>query len=94
STVGSFDLINDWEATDRLDFGGAGVSYTESTQADFTTAETFANAQIAAGVDVVAVQVGTDVVIFTDNAADNGTYEDAVVLVGRSVNDISDTNIV
>ncbi|MDP3659947.1 calcium-binding protein, partial [Phenylobacterium sp.] len=95
STVGSFDLINDWEATDRLDFAAAGVTYTESTQADFATAETFANGIIGAGTaDVVAVQVGSDVVVFVDTGANNGTYEDAVVLVGRTINDISDTNIV
>ncbi|MDP3175098.1 MAG: calcium-binding protein, partial [Phenylobacterium sp.] len=95
STVGSFDLINDWEATDRLSFpGAASLNYTESTQADFATAETFANAQIAGGAAVVAVQVGTDVVVFADTGGNAGTYEDAIVLVGRTINDISSTNYV
>jgi len=40
------------------------------------------------------VQVGSDVVVFTDTGANNGAYEDAMVLVGRTINDISDTNLV
>jgi Ca2+-binding RTX toxin-like protein len=93
------DRITDWAAEDRLFFAdgsnvpvGAGTSgnYMESTQADYATALTFANGQIAAGtVNYVAVQVGADVVVFADSAGNNGTADSAVLLVGRSLADIA-----
>jgi len=93
------DRITDWAAEDRLFFAdgsnvpvGAGTSgnYVESTQADYATALTFANGQIAAGtVNYVAVQVGADVVVFADSAGNNGTADSAVMLVGRSLADIA-----
>ncbi|MDB5449807.1 MAG: hemolysin-type calcium-binding region protein, partial [Phenylobacterium sp.] len=49
----------------------------------------------------VAVQVGSDVVVFSDSIAASGTNgtvnagaEDAVVLVGRSLADIDFSNII
>jgi hypothetical protein len=44
-------------------------------------------------IDYVVVQVGGDVVVFADTGALN-TADDAVVLVGRTLADISADNIV
>ena len=55
---------------------------------------TLANSQIAGGVvDYVVIQVGSDVVVFCDTAGNNGSAEDAVVLVGRTLADIGAGNI-
>ena len=93
TTIGSQDLILDWGSTVRINFSGAGTSYTEASVGDVASAVAFANAQIAAGIDVVAVQVGTDVMVFADTDGLDGNYEDAVILVGRTIADISDANI-
>jgi Ca2+-binding RTX toxin-like protein len=98
-TAGSLDQILDWQATDALHFaaGGAatdGVNYIELTAASYDAALALANGQIAGGVvNYVVVQVGSDTVVFTDTGNDNGTAEDAVVLVGRTLADISAANI-
>ena len=42
---------------------------------------------------MVAVQVGSDVIVFADNGNDNGGFDDAVILVGRTLADISGANI-
>ena len=45
-------------------------------------------------VAAVAVQIGADVVVFADSGADNGSADDAVALVGRTLADISTANFV
>lgn len=101
ASAADLDRITDWAAEDRFLFvdgantptgaGSAGV-YVESTQADFAAALSFANGQIAAGQNYVAVQVGADVIVFADSAGDNGTADSAVMLVGRSLADIASDN--
>ncbi|HXA37669.1 MAG TPA: calcium-binding protein [Phenylobacterium sp.] len=90
------DVITDWSSTDTLTFahGPVGASdYVETTAADFTTAATTANGLIAAGTaNVVVVAVGADVVVFADSGNDNGVADDAVILQGRSLADISINN--
>ena len=91
-TPGFLDQVTDWQTGDSLTFGGATgtiTNYLESSATDYAAAQTFANAQINGGVvDYVAVQVGTSVVVFADSGNNNGTAEDAVVLVGRTLADI------
>src|SRR5207253_3082995 len=102
TVAGSLDQIRDWESTDTIDFtnaalvAGNGTNYAlEATAPDYATAKAAADSAIAGGViDYYVVQVGTDVVVFADSNNDNGTADDAVVLVGRSLNDIGPGNIV
>lgn len=98
TTAAGLDRITDWASEDRLFFAdgsntpaGAGTAgnYVESTQADYAAALNFANGQIAAGQNYVAVQVGADVIVFADSAANNGTADSAVMLVGRTLADIA-----
>uniref|UniRef100_UPI00398304FD hypothetical protein n=1 Tax=Phenylobacterium sp. TaxID=1871053 RepID=UPI00398304FD len=89
TAIGVWDIITDWNDTDTIDFQGiVAGSYAEATAADFTAAVTLANAAIAGGTDVVAVQVGADVIVFADSANNNGTADDAVALIGRTLADI------
>lgn len=94
-TAGALDVIGDWSSEDALAFTGlaASATYEEATAADYASALTLANGRIAGGVDVVAVQVGADVVVFADNANDNGQADDAVVLTGRGLGDIAAANL-
>lgn len=89
-TFAAADTIGDWTVSDHLRLRASiGTGYAETTAADFTAALATAQAQIAAGqIEVVAVQVGSDVVVFTD--ASPGTAVDTItVLVGRTLADIS-----
>ena len=55
-----------------------------------------ANLRFAAGIDFVAIQVGGDVVVFADNGGTGNALDatdDAVVLVGRTLNDIDFSNL-
>jgi Ca2+-binding RTX toxin-like protein len=99
TTLGALDQIRDWSSTDSLDFTGigpaTGTNYLETTATDYASAKAFADAQISGGiVDYVVVQVGGDLVVFADNANNNVASDDAVVLVGKTLNDIDFTNIV
>ena len=98
-TGGLSDVIIDWTAEDALSFGGAAgtlANYVEITGvASFAEAKAIADAQIAGGiVDYVAIQVGADVVVFTDGNVNDSVVDSAVVLVGKTLNDISVANIV
>src|SRR4051812_1953244 len=53
-----------------------------------------ASATQAATVNFVAVQVGADVVVFADSAGNNGTADDAITLVGKTLADIQGANII
>lgn len=78
-------------AEDTLDFGGltaTETSFATDTAADYDAALAAANAKMADGaVDVVAVQVGDDVIVFADNAGEAGA-DAAVVLTGRTLTDV------
>src|SRR5262249_40901380 len=91
--AGSSDQILGWDGTTyRLHFAPAATgaaAYSETTAADFGAALTAANTVLGGGtVDVVAVQIGSDVVVFADTNAGNSAG-DAIVLVGKSLTDIS-----
>jgi Ca2+-binding RTX toxin-like protein len=81
---------------DTLDFGGLTATdetFATDTAADFAAALAAANAKIGDGsVDVVAVQVGADVIVFADTDAEVGA-DQAVVLVGRTLADVSSGDI-
>jgi len=95
-TATGADVITDWASTDTLTFahGPTGASdYVETTAASFTAAATTANGLIAAGTaDVVVVAVGPDVIVFADSGNDNGVADDAVILQGRGLSDVSISN--
>ena len=90
------DVITDWNSADTLTFasGPSGtVDYSETTAASFAAATTAANALIATGnTNVAVVAVGADLVVFVDSANNNGTADDAVILQGRTLADISISN--
>lgn len=87
------DRITDWSSADRLQFRTPGGGYTETTATDFNAAVAAVQALFGGGtVEVVAVQLGDDVVVFGDGSAANTVFTGAV-LVGRTLADISVTNI-
>lgn len=99
TTGGSADTIADWSGTDdSLDFAGAastGADYIELSAADYAAAKALADAQIVTGTyNYVSVLVGSDVIVFADSGNDNGSAEDAVVLVGRALADIAAANFI
>jgi Ca2+-binding RTX toxin-like protein len=90
-------VISDWDSSDSLVFGvgevGSGT-YVETVASDYATALSLANNAIAGGgIDYVAVQIGSNVVVFADSAGDNGTSDDAVVLASRTLADIGVENL-
>jgi hypothetical protein len=100
---GHDDLITDWNgAEDRISFHQVSIytilprAYSEFVAADYAEAFRIAEEHIAfTGAQYVAAQVGDDVVVFADT---NGTAADgadiAVVLVGRTLDDIDLTNFI
>ena len=68
ATLGQMDVVLDWSPQDRLSFlrpAGSATTYIEATASSFAAAKSLADAQIAIGsVDYVAVQVGSDVIVF------------------------------
>lgn len=93
-TAAELDRILDWDSSDRLQLRGAATGYAELTAADLSAAVSTAQGPIGAGTaEVVAVQVGSDVVVFVDASAAN-TIDAAVILVGRTLADISASNFI
>jgi Ca2+-binding RTX toxin-like protein len=90
------DVVTDWSSSDTVRFAhmsGDATAYAEGSAADYGSATTFANNLIASGsVNVVAVQIGSDVAVFADSADDNGSVDDLVVLSGRTLADVSASN--
>ena len=101
TTAGSLDQIQDWQSTDKLSLGfgvGSLSNYAEALTAapDYATALSSATNFFATGSTAFtyfAVQIGGDVVVFVDNAGSTGPT-DAIVLVGRTLADIDQTNFV
>lgn len=93
---GGAEVISDWSSSDIIRFAHAPTFASEfatGAAADYASAATYANGLIAAGsVNVVAVAVGADVVVFADSAGDNGVADDVVVLSGRTLADVSGAN--
>lgn len=92
-TLAGLDRIVDFtHGEDKLVFddsvAATDANFATSTAADYDAALATANAKLASGADYVAVQVGTDVIVF---AAEHGEHhvDSAVVLVGKSLTDIS-----
>jgi hypothetical protein len=111
AVAGSIDQIKDWAGgvtaapTNFLHFadtagaalaGGLSTNYTETTGTDFNDAVVQANAHLGGAGLYVAVQIGTDVVVFADTDGNHSitAADTAVVLVGKSLSDIDFTNIV
>jgi Ca2+-binding RTX toxin-like protein len=90
---GAIDQITDWTSSDVLDLGnltGTNGNYLETTATTYSAALALANAQIGSGAaDIVAVSVGSDVIVFADTGADNGAADDAVLLAGKTLADVS-----
>lgn len=93
-TGGLGDQILDWSASDVLDLGVAGTAanFTQLSADSYADALTAATARIGDVIKTVAVQVGADVVVFTAMSGSSPT--EAIVLVGRSLTDITFSNIV
>lgn len=92
-SVSSLDRITDWGSDDKIQLRMLGaVGYSEVTAADYATAESMATAKLASGTaEVIAIQVGADVVIFADGSAANTVFS-VTALVGRTLNDIAAGN--
>ena len=94
-TLAGLDRVTDFtHGEDRIVFGphdvATAANFSSATAADFTAALAAANAKIATGAsDYVAVKVGADVIVFADAYHNNGGADAAVVLVGKSLADIS-----
>lgn len=98
ATLGQMDVVLDWSPQDRLSFlrpAGSATTYIEATASSFAAAKSLADAQIAIGsVDYVAVQVGSDVIVFADSQGDNLVADEAVTLRSRTLDTIDASNIV
>jgi Ca2+-binding RTX toxin-like protein len=95
-TAATADSITDWNSGDLLLFANVPASaseYVENSAADFTTATNYASGLIVSGsANVVAVQVGGDVVVFADSGNNNGSIDDVVILTGKTLADVSYAN--
>lgn len=93
--------VTDWSSQDRFEmaFSKAGPAprYAERTAQDFATALTEAkqaSAALGAGVAVVAVQVGADVIVFSGSSDGVSSSAGGVFrLAGRSLDDIDSSNL-
>ncbi|MFL5295196.1 MAG: calcium-binding protein [Phenylobacterium sp.] len=98
ATMGDLDRITDFtHGEDRIGFGGkvsiAGHGFTSGTAATYDDALTFAAQQIQGHTaDIVAVQVGGDVVVFAD-ADLTDKVGGAAVLVGKTLTDIGQWDV-
>jgi Ca2+-binding RTX toxin-like protein len=96
ATAATADSIQDWGSDDLLLFANVPASaseYAENTAADLTIATNYASGLIVSGsANVVAVQVGSDVVVYADSGANNGAIDDVVILTGKTLADVSYAN--
>ncbi|MBL8771695.1 MAG: hypothetical protein JNK30_09970 [Phenylobacterium sp.] len=92
--LAGLDRIVDFtHGEDKLVFDDDGLTATAANfatgaAADYDAALAAANARMAAGADYVAVQVGADVIVFATELGEHHV-ESAVILVGRTLADIS-----
>lgn len=93
-SLAGLDRILDFtHGADKLVFDDDGLTASDANFAttsavDFASALAAANASMSSGADYVAVQVGADVIVFATELGEHHV-ESAVVLVGRSLADIS-----
>jgi len=96
TTAATADSITDWNSGDLLLFANVPASaseYVENSAADFTVATNYASGLIVSGAaNVIAVQVGGDVIVFADSANNNGSIDDVVILTGKTLADVSYAN--
>ncbi|MBJ7411521.1 MAG: hypothetical protein JHD15_14310, partial [Phenylobacterium sp.] len=83
--------IVDWSAEDRLVTDASLGAYQETSAPD--SGRIYANTLIAGGARYVAVQTPTGVIVYIDSAGDGGSAEDAILLSGRTLADISAANV-
>jgi hypothetical protein len=105
-TAGSSGVVHitDWVNTDSLKVGalgpGGSVYHNDTLSAtSFNNAIGVADTQIFtthSGDKYAAVQVGSDVVVFSDTNADGHitSADDAIILVGKSLTDIAGSNFI
>lgn len=99
TTASQLDTISDWDgAHDKLYFGtdtpatATAANFAEISATDYASALTAANSKMASGAAAyVAVQIGADVVVFADGGGHH-VADAAVLLVGKSLTDISASN--
>ncbi|MGH6910992.1 MAG: calcium-binding protein, partial [Phenylobacterium sp.] len=88
TTLATADSITDWNAADKLIFASVPASaseYVANSAPDYSVAATYASGLIVSGAaNIVAVQVGGDVIIFADSGANNGSADDVVILSGHT----------
>jgi len=93
----AFDSVFDFTpGEDKLDFGLAGgdeSNYRERTATDYDDAFAQAQELIRNGETYVSVQVGDDVIVFAGQE-DGSNVGSAVILVGRTLADISADDII
>ena len=85
------DTVADWSSEDRILTGAVAGAYQETTAPD--SGRIYADSLIAAGARYVAVQTPAGVIVYVDTAGDRGTAEDAILLSGRTLDDISAVNL-
>lgn len=102
---GKHVAITDWTSSDQLTFGqsdsprdtiaGTASNYVEVSAFDQAAAIDAATTQFRAGKLYVAVQVGSDVIVFANTlGTPTAPASDGVFLVGKSLADIDFSNIV
>ncbi|ODT85662.1 hypothetical protein [Phenylobacterium sp. SCN 70-31] len=93
--AGRIDVITDWDSLDRISISAPITgAYSTATAASYDEALGLANQRIAAGTsDIVAVQVGGDVILFVDSLNDNGVADDAIRLANKGLSQISGAHI-
>ncbi|MDB5426679.1 MAG: hemolysin-type calcium-binding region protein, partial [Phenylobacterium sp.] len=90
-------VITDWNSNDHLDISVSGaVFHTDATGTSFADAQTKANALFAANTaeHVAIVQVGSDLIVFIDSSGTDHVADDAVILTGRALTDISGSSFI
>lgn len=91
----TLNRITHWENSDHIQLRGkiTADQYVERTADTLFAAQNAAEAALQGGAEVVAVQVGTDVVVYTDVSA-GVSIHNAVLLAGRTLADIAFDNFV
>ena len=91
----TLNRITHWETSDHIQLRGkiTADQYVERTSDTLFAAQTVAETALQGGAEVVAIQVGTDVVIYTDVSA-GASIHNAILLAGRTLADIASDNFV
>lgn len=101
SSEAKIEEVRDWAGEDYLQFTAdryeRGVvlrdrGYLELTATDYASALSAANSAMQGGVDIVAVGVGSNVIVFADIVSDN-VADGALILAGVGLDAISMANI-